>query len=463
MRPIAVVAATVVFAARARSARAEEPTEDGLTAADVAGAPRPGDESGRVDGGTQDASGREAARTLLWLPRAFWELAMAPVRGTMYLNDRYDLLARYERNFLFGSYLSLSPFLRLESGYGLTIGGQVTAYFQDGPEVRLFGGGGGNFQNFISASVRWRNLGDRLTLGVDGIYEQRPEDRFFGLGNDPEEIERGAPLNALTSPIARESFYRRRTERVAVMADMRVDGHLRVRGGASFADVMIAPTNEGIGPPITVAFIPSTLIGLPGYRYGYGQLGVLWDSRGPTNGWQPAQLITSGALISAYAGLQDTDIGPAFWRYGLDLQYFIPLAIGPRSLSLRFHGEGVTGDRDEVPFTELPSLGGATYLRGYIVERFRDRVAAVATAEYQWDLSRNFYASVFGDVGRVYPGLDDLTLEGVRFGFGVALEMHSHNALYGRISLASSIDGGAFVNFYFDPVYAVQSRLERIR
>ncbi|MBX3160723.1 MAG: BamA/TamA family outer membrane protein [Deltaproteobacteria bacterium] len=450
VRPIVVVAVTAALAVR--GARAETPT-----------APRPGDESGRVDEGTRDSAGRKVARTVLWVPRAFWELAMAPLRGTLWLNGRYELVARLQQDFLFGGYLVISPFVRHESGYGFTLGAQVAAYFEDGPEVRLTGGYGGSFQNLVGASVRWRSLGERLTLRLDGIYEKRQRDRFFGLGNDPHEIERGAPLDALTSPIARESFYRRRIERAIVSADLRVAGKLHLRGGVSFADVLIEPTEEGVGPPITVAFIPSTLIGLPDYRSVYGEVGVMWDSRGPTNGWQPVQLVTSGALVAAYAGLQDTDVGPEFWRYALDLQYFIPLAVGPRSLSLRFHGEGVTGERDEVPFTELPSLGGAVYLRGYLLERFRDRVAAVATAEYQWDLSRALHASVFGDVGRVYPGLDDLTLDGLRFGFGIALEMHSHNALLGRISLATSIDGGAFVNFYLDPVHAVQSRLERIR
>ena len=37
--------------------------------------------------------------------------------------------------------------------------------------------------------------------------------------------------------------------------------------------------------------------------------------------------------------------------------------------------EGVTGGLDQVPFTELPMLGG-DFMRGYAFERFRDRVAA---------------------------------------------------------------------------------------
>ena len=60
-----------------------------------------------------------------------------------------------------------------------------------------------------------------------------------------------------------------------------------------------------------------------------------------------------------------------------------------------FHGEGVTGGRDDVPFTELPALGGPTYLRGYDLDQFRDRIAAFGSVAYEWDLSQWFAARLF--------------------------------------------------------------------
>jgi len=53
-----------------------------------------------------------------------------------------------------------------------------------------------------------------------------------------------------------------------------------------------------------------------------------------------------------------------FWRYGIELQHNWRLARGPRVLTVRLRGTGVTGERDEVPFTELPALGGGSVLRG---------------------------------------------------------------------------------------------------
>jgi hypothetical protein len=87
---------------------------------------------------------------------------------------------------------------------------------------------------------------------------------------------------------------------------------------------------------------------------------------------------STGGLAAVYAGrLHRLDGGPDFWRYGFDLQRFLRITEGPRVIIAHLHGEAVTGRRDEVPFTELPTLGGPTYLRGYaphpvIPERFND-------------------------------------------------------------------------------------------
>jgi outer membrane protein assembly factor BamA len=130
-------------------------------------------------------------------------------------------------------------------------------------------------------------------------------------------------------------------------------------------------------------------------------------------------------------------------------------------LALRLRGEGVSGTLAEVPFTELPQLGGPDDLRGYAVDRFRDRVLAVGSAEYEWDLGYLLTASVFVDAGRVFDALDALDARHLRVGYGVALQGHTEYAFGFRGSLSSSIDGGLFLNLSFNQVFVLDERVRR--
>lgn len=131
-------------------------------------------------------------------------------------------------------------------------------------------------------------------------------------------------------------------------------------------------------------------------------------------------------------------------------------------LALRVYVEGVTGDYGDIPFYDLPQLGGPLLLRGYDLARFRDRVAGLASAEYQWDLNSKWLSAfLFVDAGRTYQALDDLTLAGARFGYGGGIEFHTKSSFLGRFAIASSSDGGLLFNLSFDPVYDVKARVER--
>src|SRR5438128_4948787 len=126
------------------------------------------------------------------------------------------------------------------------------------------------------------------------------------------------------------------------------------------------------------------------------------------------------------------------------------MGVGPRMITARLYGEAVTGEIEDMPFTQLPRLGGETLLRGYRLDRFRDRVAALGSLDYSWDLSRIVSANVFCDAGRVYRSLDDLTLSGLRVGFGFGLEVYAGASYLARGLVGTSIDGGVMFGFAVD-------------
>ena len=201
---------------------------------------------------------------------------------------------------------------------------------------------------------------------------------------------------------------------------------LHLIGRGALTDLSFDPSTRN--PPINAVYNPADLVGfVDGVNHLYGELEVRWDRRRTAvPRWEIAPY-TTGWLASAFVGgVLGLDGASNFAHYGFDLQKFFHLALGPRMLVLRLRGEGVTGDVDEVPFSELPYLGG-DFLRGYDYGRFRDRVAAFGTAQYTWDLSRYTSAFLFVDAGRVYPSLDDLTFDDMRIGYGGGLQLQTED------------------------------------
>ena len=187
----------------------------------------------------------------------------------------------------------------------------------------------------------------------------------------------------------------------------------------------------------------------------------LWVRRA-AYAWEPATSTSAGTLAAGFAGRSTAlDDRGDFWRLGLDLQHFVRLGAGPRVLAVRGHLEALAGGGDDVPFHQLPALGGATLLRGFPAERFRDRSAAMVSAEYRWDLSRAVLASVFVDAGRVDATVRDLASRAPHVGYGVGLELHTERSLLARLSLASSRDGVVMLDLSLEPVFAIEPRERR--
>jgi len=439
--------------ARAQPAEESEPAEE-------SDRPPPGAESGRVDEPTDDSAARTVGRTLLLVPRGVVEVTMLPIRGTIWANDRYHLIGRARRWFFNDAgTIGLYPLVFFETSGGVLAGVQLEAALSPSNRLKVFAGLG-PARGRVDGS--WRSSGhfdDHVVFTVHGEYDSRPESRFFGIGNGDEISAPAMQLDPF-GDVAVESFYADRLARADVIADARVAGPFHVLAATALADRKRSESTRE--PTIEMVFSPESRVVFDDrYRSAYGELELRYDTRGPSSEWQPAMVTSKGSLAAVYAGPALLDSGSDYWRYGIDAQHFMMIGSGPRVLSARLEMESISARATEVPFTELPSLGGRTWLRGYPTDRFRDRVAAVGSLEYQWDLSRVLYASLFVDVGRVYPALDELTLDDMRVGYGIALEGHSHRSLIARVSMASSADGGLFFNLYLDPVSEIEPRVRR--
>jgi hypothetical protein len=420
--------------------------------------PPPGAESGRLDNAEpRDTAQRKVGRAVLAVPKAVVHVVLAPIRLVLWTNERYELEARARELFYTESEnFSVIPTLTYESGIGIRVGGQMDWRITDTDHLRAFAGTGLVGRRFsLSYFTKWE---DRVTAQGSGEYEYRPEDRFWGVGNNDTTTTLPA-MPALPDETAVETKYRHRLARLNGSVDTRLWSDLHMGVAGALADRRLDPSDKG--PPIDMVYDPMALIGFDEYQSVYGELALSWDTRKVGSTWDLDTVTSAGSLVSVWGGPNWVTEGQDFWRFGTDLQHYFRFGEGPRVLSVRFHGEAVSVGDEETPFTELPTLGGAKLLRGYDLERFRDKIAGVGTLEYQWDLSRSLYASTFVDSGRVWSTWDQLTLDGLRTGFGMALELHTPTLHLLRGSIATSVDGGVQFNFYLEPVFAVIPRVER--
>jgi hypothetical protein len=443
----------------------QPPVKHELTAADVAGAPQPGDESGRIDVEDRDSTARRALRGVLYVPKVLTEAVLAPFQLPVWAYDRYHLKELYYRTFYNEDRtVGLIPIATYETDFGFSIGAKFIDSDLVGKQELLwasaqFGGAYHySFQGYVDSGNR---LGDHLVLSLYGQWERRPRDLFYGIGNHGETPEPPVPVDPYTTDVTVKTRFRQRIERGVATIDWRMLDDLHLVSSNEVADRHFEPSTYDNGE-IAEVFNTSTLVGWPSTDYFYTELALRYDTRGPYNMFEPGAFYSLGTLAEGWGGYVDQfHDQPHFWRYGVNLQHFIRLDESPRVVMLRFRGEGVSAGLSDVPFDLLPRLGGPRDLRGYSPDRFRDRIAAVGTVEYAWDLSYYVAAALFADVGRVYPSFDDITYRNMRAGFGISFRFYGQNDFWLDTSLATSVDGGVQVTASFDPFYLIKPRVNR--
>lgn len=425
---------------REYSAEPAKPTDE-RTAADVAQAPSPGTESGRTDGGEHDSTLRNIGQGALAVPRALIDIVFAPVRGGLWTYDHYGTrlhqLAWDDTN-TYGGY----PTLVVDNNYGVTVGGKFIHRNLFGEHERfdarvVFGG---EFNEGVSGTARSGDrLGPETWLEAKGEFERRPKDLFFGIGNVGDAVK---------------ARYRQQLVRAAATLDTKRSDSFHVRIAGALTDLDFDESKEG--PPIDMLYPASMLTGFGGTRNLYAELELRYDTRRVTH-----SLEQKGVLIDAFSGrVFQREAGNDYWRYGGEAIRFQPIGIG-RTVATRLHFESVSGEYNDVAFMQLPDLGGKLLLRGYPVDRFRDRVAIAGSTEYFWDVSAFLLASLFVDAGRVYPAMDELSFNDLRVGYGASLQLVEQRSFLAGVSIASSIDGGVFVNLVLDPIYEPEPRVKR--
>lgn len=376
--------------------------------------------------------------TLLRLPEMGARLALSPLLPlAVWVEDErvdrrvYDALTNDEKTSLF-----LPTFTALQRD-GVSVGFRYS-------HSDLFGGG----ESFNASATLRQNLDysvgtgmsnrfesiDR-SFGVGASYKLDQNKQFFGFGNDTENSD--------------ARLLEQRQARVALKHDLipksKKKFPLKAKADVAYRWVALRPTdnlgdNLGLGAPGDTITPPPDFDEDVSYVEGETKLSLDFrDSGGMT---------TRGVLLKLKLNATGAVSGQSLSSGGAlgTAAFFVPLAPNHRVLVLAV-STGVVrplASGDEIPLHNYITVGGATRVRAYGKDRFRDRNAIWGTAEYRYPVidyaGGKMVASavVFFDLGRVGRDYGDLFEGPLRRSTGFGLRAATSSAMVFRFQMAFS-------------------------
>lgn len=397
----------------------------------------------RPRNGALKRTARAVAKGLLYIPRLALTVLLIPIRGTVTMVSTYDVVERaVDLIYNDARTAAIIPLVGFESGFGLN--GGATAFHSDllGNGERLsatarFGG------RYVQA-YQLRLAGDHILgapVWADFVarYESNPALLFAGIGPPTS--------SGLFGLDGEESFYAQQRALGVFGGGVTLGRRGWFRPGLrgilnrrSFED----PQEQSGRTPISSVYETTELVGFAdGIRTLELQALVQIDARRWRGLWR------RGVFFEAFVG--GVRAPRSYLHYGGELSVDIPVWLHTRIISFRVAFEGVDGSAGNIPFSELPRLGGADRLRGYPTDSYRDANVAIGTVEYSYPIHKNASGNLFIDVGRVAPSIDDfLSSTGWRLGGGGGILVGSEDDVTFRLSIA----GGDAVQVLFSTDFA---------
>jgi hypothetical protein len=124
---------------------------------------------------------------------------------------------------------------------------------------------------------------------------------------------------------------------------------------------------------------------------------------------------------------------------------FVPVLHDSWVLALRTRIVASDTDAGEIlPFYILPALGGQL-LRGYAIDRFRDRDLFVVNAEYRWYVFGALDAALFYDAGTIAPQFSELAHADLKTSYGIGFRFHTDDRAFLRLDVAHGEEGSRLV------------------
>jgi hypothetical protein len=344
-------------------------------------------------------------RLVLSIPRYALKAVFFPVREGVRFLDRHAVIEEVT-DFLYNDArtAAIVPTFGIDSYFGPSLG--LKAFHED------LGGGdeygsvearfGGVYQvatqlHFEAADVA------SSPLWVESVarYENEPALLFQGIGNG--SAESGTGLAPRTGAVETRYSEERLLALTRAGYSFGKPGELLRIGASGIYNVRdFGPRHRGDDPSIEQVYDTSAIVGFADRVATLeADLNLVVDVR------DVAGATSSGGYLELFGGRVPKLGDYGFWHHGVELTGYVNLFRRTRVLILRAMLEAVEGKDAEIPFSDLPRLGGPHRLRGYPLDRFRDEKAAVGTIEYHYPIHQYVSGALFVDAGRVEKSYGD--------------------------------------------------------
>ena len=362
-----------------------------------------------------------------------------PFRGAYTLEARYGVASKVKSVFYNDAETAgVLPSASFLNGFGLNLGAK--AFHNDlagnGERVSLSASYGGEVSGSAQLKVELPELtGGRTYQRLRLRGELNPDLLFAGIGN-------GTGVGSGLDPRASRTQTRYQQRRLLGLLEAGVvlgPPTRRLRVGVSLIHNQRrfdALDDSQAGVSVDKVYDTAAIVGFEdGFSLTEGTLDIELDLLD-----QPG-INASGAVVRAFAGGAPQVGEFGFYHWGAEVVLTKALWLPGRVLAVRLVHEGVVADGGDIPFTDLPRLGGAGLLRGYVRDRFRDELSAVATAEYHYPIHANAAGALYLEAGKVARTYDELV--------GIGLPTDWHPAVGGALMLIASDE----VKFRLDVAY----------
>lgn len=265
-----------------------------------------------------------------------------------------------------------------------------------------------------------------IGFGAEGVFDYRPNRRFYGIGND------AGPDRTiyLRRDLGGEGW---------VFAGRRSDRRIRALAGTS--SIRIDRGYNGGGSPRAVdvfspAEVPFLAQGSRAVYFGAaGEFAAVDQIPDPSRG------VHVRAENRRHQGVGALDRDWDDWR--LEGRAYLPVFASRRVIALRgvMHGVDPRGGTGPIPFYRLAESSNEDRFAAYSSSRFRDQRLVIAHAEYRWIVWERLWAVALAQRGIVAPSNHAIRYDSMHESYGGGFRYQISPETVARLEVAQGSDG----------------------